>query len=212
MLDSVSRVLVLAPHTDDGEFGCGGTIAKLRERGVRVRYVAFSDCRDSLPSGWPPDTLVREARAATTALGIPVADVEVLRFTVRHFTLHRQEILEQLVQLQRQFDPDLVLMPSLDDVHQDHHTIAEEGLRAFKRTTILSYEIPWNNIQFRNELFVHLTEPHVGAKLAACACYASQKDRYYANEETLRAQLVLRGCQVGTHYAEVFEVVRAIVR
>ena len=29
-------VLVLAPHTDDGEFGCGGTIAKLVDEGAIV--------------------------------------------------------------------------------------------------------------------------------------------------------------------------------
>ena len=36
------RALVLAPHTDDGEFGCGGTMARLVEAGCEVRYVAFS--------------------------------------------------------------------------------------------------------------------------------------------------------------------------
>lgn len=35
-------VLVLAPHTDDGEFGCGGSIAKFVRQGARVVYVAFS--------------------------------------------------------------------------------------------------------------------------------------------------------------------------
>jgi LmbE family N-acetylglucosaminyl deacetylase len=212
MLDNTTRVLVLAPHTDDGEFGCGATIAKFRQRGARVRYVAFSDCRDSLPPGWPPDTLVKEAHAATAVLGLPAGDVDVLGFTVRNFTRDRQEILERLVLLQREFEPELVLLPSLDDLHQDHHTIAMEGLRAFKRTTVLAYEIPWNNIHFRNELFVHLTQDHVRAKVQACSCYASQQDRYYANEQNILAQLRMRGCQVGVEFAEVFEVVRAVAR
>ena len=42
MLAGLERVLVLAPHTDDGEFGCGGTMARLVEAGADVRYVAFS--------------------------------------------------------------------------------------------------------------------------------------------------------------------------
>ena len=42
MIGSWRRVLVLAPHTDDGEFGCGGTMARLVEGGAEVRYVAFS--------------------------------------------------------------------------------------------------------------------------------------------------------------------------
>ena len=54
-------MLVLAPHTDDGEFGCGGTMARLVEAGAEVRYVAFSIATRSLPEGFAGDTLVRNA-------------------------------------------------------------------------------------------------------------------------------------------------------
>ena len=79
------RVLVLAPHTDDGEFGCGGTMARLVERGAEVRYVAFSTATKSLPEGFPPDTLAREVREATTELGIPEEHLTVHDFEVRTF-------------------------------------------------------------------------------------------------------------------------------
>ena len=42
MLDKFKNVYVLAPHTDDGELGAGGTIAKLIELGANVYYFAFS--------------------------------------------------------------------------------------------------------------------------------------------------------------------------
>lgn len=212
MLQAFRRVLVLAPHTDDGEFGCGATIARLVDQGADVHYLAFSDCVDSLPPGLPPDTLVREVREATRRLGLPPSNVKVYSFPVRHFTRDRQEILELLIQVRQQLDPDLVLQPSVNDLHQDHQTIAHEGLRAFKHTTIIAYEIPWNNIEFRNSFFVTVGEAHVQRKIDALAAYVSQKDRYYANEEFVRAQARLRGGQIGTRYAEVFEVVRAIVR
>lgn len=38
---NIGSLLVLAPHTDDGEFGCGATIAKCARLGTRVDYVAF---------------------------------------------------------------------------------------------------------------------------------------------------------------------------
>ena len=50
--------------------------------------------------------------------------------------------------LRAEWQPDVVFQPPHHDVHQDHQTIAQEGLRAFKRTTILGYEIPWNNFDF----------------------------------------------------------------
>ena len=39
----------------------------------------------------------------------------------------RQEILEELIRLKKVSDFDLVFIPSLHDIHQDHTTIAQEG-------------------------------------------------------------------------------------
>jgi N-acetylglucosamine malate deacetylase 1 len=79
------RALVLAPHTDDGEFGCGGTMARMVDAGVEVRMVAFSIATRSLPEGFPPDTLAREVREATAELGIPPERLTVHDFDVRTF-------------------------------------------------------------------------------------------------------------------------------
>src|SRR5919109_1403863 len=137
MIGGWERVLVLAPHTDDGEFGAGGTMARLVEAGADVRYVAFSIATRSLPDGFPPDALAREVKEATAELGIPDAQLTVHDFEVRSFPEHRQEILELLIALWEEWQPDAVLQPSPRDIHQDHQVIAAEGLRAFKRTTIL---------------------------------------------------------------------------
>ena len=68
-------------------------------------------------------------------------------------------------------------MPSLHDVHQDHQTIAQEGLRAFKRTTVLGYEIPWNNFDFSYQAYFSLQKAHIERKVAALEKYASQIGR-----------------------------------
>jgi LmbE family N-acetylglucosaminyl deacetylase len=161
MIGTWRRVLVLAPHTDDGEFGCGGTMARLVEAGTEVRYVAFSIATKSLPAGFPPDTLAREVREATTEIGIPPEGLDVHDFEVRSFPDHRQEILELLIGLWEEWRPDAVLQPSMHDIHQDHQVIAAEGLRAFKRTTILGYEIPWNNYDFSYQAYVALEDRHL---------------------------------------------------
>ncbi len=79
------RILILAPHTDDGEFGCGGSIAKLSGKGAEIHYVAFSSCRASVPEGFPNDILVREVKAATEILGISPQNLHILDFPVRRF-------------------------------------------------------------------------------------------------------------------------------
>src|SRR5437588_12498924 len=106
------RVLVLAPHTDDGEFGAGGTMARLVETGADVRYVAFSIATRSLPEGFAPDTLGREVRDATAELGIPESSLIVHDFDVRTFPEHRQDILELLVGLWEEWRPDAALHAS----------------------------------------------------------------------------------------------------
>ena len=201
---------MLAPHTDDGEFGCGGTMARLVELGCDVRYVAFSIATRSLPEGFPPDTLAREVREATAELGIPADRLDVRDFDVRTFPERRQEILEALVALWEDWRPDVVFQPSLHDIHQDHQTIAQEGLRAFKRTTILGYEIPWNNFDFSYQWYVPLEEKHILRKIAALEKYASQQHRRYANPEYVRNLARTHGINVNREFAEVFQVYRVI--
>ena len=204
------RALVLAPHTDDGEFGCGGTMARLVEEGADVRYVAFSIATRSLPEGFAPDTLAREVREATAELGIPPGNLTVHDFDVRTFPQRRQEILELLIELWNEWEPDVVFQPSLHDIHQDHQTIAAEGLRAFKRTTILGYEIPWNNLDFAYQAYVALEERHIARKEAALGKYASQQHRRYANPEYIWNLARTHGINVNREYAEVFQVYRLI--
>jgi len=210
MIDAWRRVLVLAPHTDDGEFGCGGTIARLLERGVEVRYVAFSIATKSLPPGFPPDTLAQEVREATTEIGIPPEGLTVHDLEVRTFPEHRQEILELLIALWEDWPPDAVLQPSIGDIHQDHQVVAAEGLRAFKRTTVLGYEIPWNSLNFNYQAYVALEHRHIERKVAALARYASQQHRNYANPDYIWNLARTRGINVGREFAEAFEVYRVV--
>jgi LmbE family N-acetylglucosaminyl deacetylase len=105
-----------------------------------------------------------------------------------------------------------VLLPSPEDLHQDHHTIAMEGLRAFKRSaTILGYEMPWNNLTFNTTCFVRLTDGQLNKKVDALRCYESQSDRYYATPGFVRSLAKTRGTQIGAEFAETFTVLRWIV-
>lgn len=207
-MNKIKTVLVLAPHTDDGEFGCGGTIARYVSEGVRVIYVAFSAAEQSVLPHLPKDVLRREVKIATAVLGIAPQDCIVLDFEVRRFPELRQGILDKMIELSRDYEPDVVFLPSANDTHQDHQTIAQEGFRAFKRTTMLGYEVPWNNLDFRTSCFVALKPEHLETKMKAIQMYESQAHRSYANPEFIRSLAVTRGVQIGAEYAETFEVVR----
>lgn len=211
MVYSFKRVLAISPHTDDVELGAGGTVARWVEEGKEVFYVAFSIAERSVPKGLPKDILEQEVKEATKVLGIAQQNLYIYKFEVRMFPQHRQDILELLINLKEQLKPDLVLLPSLADIHQDHHTITEEGIRAFKNITILGYEQPWNLFSFTPQLFVALKKKHLDKKVQAISCYQSQKHRNYANEELLRGMARTRAVQVNCNYAEAFEVVRWVI-
>ncbi len=207
-----SRVLVLSPHTDDGELGCGGTIAKFAERKREIFYVALSSCEKSVPKEFPNDILKREVREATRMLGIEEENLLLYDFPVREFPEYRQNILETLIRLRERLCPEIVFVPSLRDLHQDHRSVAEEALRAFKHCTILGYEQPWNNITFNTSAFVSLKKRHVERKVEALECYESQKHRNYLTREFIMSLAKTRGTQIGEEYAEVFEVIRWVLR
>ena len=211
MISNIKNALVLAPHTDDGEFGCGGTISRLVSQGVTVHYIAFSWCEESVPQGFPKDILKSEVKNATSVLGIKPENLHILDYKVRYFTANRQEILEDLIVFRKKINPDLVFIPSINDVHQDHMTIATEAVRAFKNRNILSYELPWNNFKFSMDYFFKLTEDEILIKLKALSEYNSQiAIRGYASEDFIKGLAKVRGTQVGIEYSEVFEVVRLI--
>lgn len=210
MINGFRDVLVLAPHTDDGELGAGGTIVKLIEQGANVYYAAFSTAEESVPDGFPKDILKSEVKSATLKLGIKPENLLIYNYQVRKLNYARQEILEDLIKLRKKLNPSLILMPCLNDIHQDHSTVAQEGLRAFKQKTILGYELIWNNLTFSTTCFIKLEQHHVQAKYEALQRYDSQRHRDYMGQDFIFSLAKTRGVQIGHEYAEAFEVIRLI--
>ncbi len=205
----IEKILVLSPHTDDGEISAGGTIAKCIEQGLDVHYAGFSSCEFSVPESFPSDILKCECQGALKILGIRDSNIELLNFEVRKFQQFRQEILDNLIVILRDVQPDLVICPSSFDVHQDHIVIHDEAIRAFKKSSsIWGMEHPWNNLSFKTDIFVELTEDQLDKKIHALNNYSSQSVRDYFKEEYVRACAYTRGMNVGVNFAEVFECIR----
>ena len=211
-LSTFKNVFVLSPHTDDGELGAGGTIARLHELGANIFYFAFSTAEGSVPKEFKKNILKTEVINATGILGIPKNNVCLYNYEVRKLNYFRQEILESLIKHREKIYPDLVLMPTTNDIHQDHETISKEGLRAFKNTTILGYELIWNNLKFNTTSYVELKSQHIEKKIDALKEYKSQSNKNYFNEEFIKSLAKTRGTQFGVNYAECFEVIRWKIR
>ena len=205
------KILILSPHTDDAELGCGGTICKFLEEGNDILWIVFSTAEDSIPKNLPTDTLKKEFLNVVKTLGLKDENYIIHDFRVRRLHEKRQEILEELIKIRDDFKPDLVISPSLKDFHQDHQVVANEALRAFrKHSNIIGYELPWNHITFDTTFFVKLKNEHLKKKLNLIKNYKSQIQlrRNYFSEEYIMGLAKIRGVSCNSDYAEAFEVIR----
>ena len=211
---AIKRVLILSPHTDDAELGCGGTITKLISEGKEILWVVFSTAEDSLPNNMPKTILRDEFISITKFLKLLPKNYTVFNYKVRKLDEYRQNVLENLVKIRKGFKPDLVIGPSLHDFHQDHSVVANEMIRAFKTTSsIICYELPWNHITFNTQLFIKLDKRFFEKKIEILKSYQSQimKKREYFSSEFVEGIAKVRGTQVDAGYAESFEVIRWMI-
>jgi LmbE family N-acetylglucosaminyl deacetylase len=204
------NILILAPHPDDAEFSAGGTLHRLISEGSTIWYAVFSPCNKSLPEGMEKDHLYNEMEKAASQIGIDEQNIIKYKFPVRDFPEYRQDILEELIKLKKSISPDLVFIPNSNDVHQDHNVMYKEGLRAFKTTRVLGYELPWNNLVSVNNYFISLQKENLDAKISAIEEYKSQNFRGYKDTDYFYCLAKTRGIQANTEFAEAFELIKWI--
>lgn len=196
-------VLFLGAHPDDIELGCGALIHQIVHQ-TDVLCVTLSDNQKN------PDLqdLKEEHYKAMEVLGVPQEKVIFGPFTTRVFPDARQEILEYFLKLRREFGPDLIFVHSKQDIHQDHLTMTDEALRAFRGITVLGFDVVRSSYGFFPHFLVEVTEEDVNKKIEALACYETYRDRYYFNSELTRSIMVRHGALAERPFAEGFDILR----
>jgi LmbE family N-acetylglucosaminyl deacetylase len=200
------RILVISPHADDAELGVGASISRYTREGHEV-YILLLATSEKFPEDFPIKDRLGEFKNSMKILGVNKYFIE--DYPVRELYKYRQRILDKIIKIRHEISPDAVFIPSLKDIHQDHQIAAMEGYRAFNRkSTILSYEIPWNSRDFNPNYFISINDEDLKKKIDALMQYKSQilLNRPYINEAYLRSQAIFRGVQSGNNMAEAFEL------
>ena len=158
----MTSILVLSPHTDDAELSCGGMILKALKRKDfnKVTVIVFSNCENSLKENNMDSMMLRkENERALKHLGLSEKDIIYMNFENRKLFEKRAEILDYLHKYSKLYRVDQVFIPQPNDVHQDHQVVAQEAIRAFRRTnaTILGYEIVGTS-EFDPNYFIPINE------------------------------------------------------
>jgi len=198
------RIIAVAPHIDDVELGAGAIISRLTKTND-VYYVGLS-----LPPLVDAATFMSEFEESSTILGLKPEHVIIRSYDPRDLFDTRSEILQLFYDLYRQIEPSLVIIPNGHDIHQSHEVVHAEARRAFKHTTLLGYELPWNSMDFSMDVFITVTQEEVDAKVAAINTFKTQKNRRFFSNNIVADLARVRGKQIGRDYAECFELVRLI--
>ena len=195
---STTKVLCLGAHSDDIEIGCGGTILKLAETGVECCWVVFSaDATRRTEALRSADLFLSNESKRT---------VTVKDFKESFFPFEGAEIKVFFEQLKQEFTPDVVFTHYRHDLHQDHRVISDLTWNTFRSHLILEYEIPkYDGDLGSPNVFSGLDESLCSRKIQSLmACFETQRQKHWFDEETFRAMMRLRGVECGERYAEAF--------
>jgi N-acetylglucosamine malate deacetylase 1 len=207
MLFFGEKVCFIGAHPDDIELGCGALIAHIAAK-TEVLCVTLSDNQKNPAL----KNVLAEHRRSMAALNVPEQNVIVGEFETRRFPHARQEILEYLIELNRVHHPEIVFVHTKADIHQDHATVTEEALRAFRGTTVLGFDVLRSSYGFFPNFLVEVTAEDVERKLAALAEYKTYASKYYFNPEITRATLIRQGALAERPFAEGFDILRVVGR
>ncbi|MFN8079579.1 MAG: PIG-L deacetylase family protein [Kineosporiaceae bacterium] len=138
-LNDVTRVLCVAAHPDDLDFGAAGTIAGWVDAGLEVTYLLCTRGEqggfDDTPREAMPALREKEQRDAAAAVG--VHDVRFLDRYRDGWLEPTHDLQRDIVRVIRQVRPDRVLMPSpernwtrIGASHPDHLAAGEATIRA----------------------------------------------------------------------------------
>jgi LmbE family N-acetylglucosaminyl deacetylase len=205
MLFHGKKVCFIGAHPDDIELGCGAFISNINSK-ADVLCVTLSDNQKN-----PSLTHVLEEHFLSMAiLGVNREHIKLGSFITRRFPELRQEILEYLYQLNREYEPDIVITHSRSDIHQDHQQTTEEVLRAFRGTTVLGFDALRSSYGFFPHFLVEVNPDDVERKIQALAQYSTYNDKYYFEPAVLRATLIRHGALAERPFAEGFDILRIV--
>jgi len=205
-----SRILVVAPHMDDAEISCGGTLILHGRAGSELGVVYTTDSGNAEGASIPGEELkrLRRAEAEEAARKTGVRILGVAGFPDGNLSNHEGALAKVLAEWFRSWKPEQIFCPFPADNHRDHQSTSAAVALALEisgwRGNVWCYEVwspLWPNVA------VDITKVQ-GEKSRAIACYGSQTNGMPHAEAALGLNRY-RGLRVGVEAAEAFHVCSA---
>jgi len=220
------RVLILSPHADDEILGCGGFISKFSKNDYHINVLILTNANKGAPEIYSAEKIraIRdEAKLANNFIGTKRLFFENLpALSLSNYPFYKiTNIIDKYI---ININPEIILIPSANDIHEDHKIIfkaSKVAMRPNKKRNlrkILSYEVlsetEWNEKEksFSPNYFVSLSKSDINNKVKAFLKYKSQvkKIPHPRSKEAIISLSRVRGSQVFKQYAEAFKVEKII--
>ena len=194
------KVIVAGGHPGDPEYGCGGTAARLTEKGHEVVLLYLND------GAWPPAGAAVRRAEATQACAALRARAAYAGQTNGAAVVDSASY-DRYAKVLEAEAPDAVFTHWPIDNHRDHRATAnlcyDAWQRGGRRFALYYYEVSVgeDTMQFVPNRFVDITNMQA-RKRQACFAHASQTpERYYALQDQTAS---FRGAESGYARAEGF--------
>ena len=216
------KILIISPHADDEILGCGGFISKYCKLNYSVYVLILTNANKGAPEIFSEKEIEKirnEAIIANKSIGTKKVFFEDLpALNLNNYPLFKiSNILNKYIS---KINPEVVLIPSSNDLHEDHKIIfkaAKVSLRPNKKNDvkkILRYEVlsetEWNEDEksFNPNYFVSLKKSDITNKVNAFLKYKSQVKKFPhpRSKQTIINLSKIRGSQSFMEYAEAFRV------
>ena len=216
------KVLIISPHADDEILGCGGFISKYSKQNYHINVLVLTNANKGAPEIFTPTEIKKlrnESKIANNFIGTNRLFFENLpAINLNNYPVYKiTNIIDKYIS---DINPEIVLIPSINDIHDDHKIIfraAKVSMRPNKISNlkkILSYEVlsetEWNEDgkSFNPNYFVRLKKSDINNKVKAFLKYKSQVKKFPhpRSKEAIVNLSRVRGGQAFVEYAEAFKV------
>ena len=216
------NVLIISPHADDEILGCGGFISKYSKKNYYINVLILTNANKGAPEIYSTEEIKNiriEAKKANKLIGTKKIFFENLpAVNLNNYPIYKiTNIIDKYI---KQINPEIILIPSANDIHDDHKIIfkaSKISTRPNKKSSlkkILSYEVlsetEWNEEGklFNPNYFVRLKKKDINNKVKAFMNYKSQVKKFPdpRSKEAIINLSRVRGSQVFEEYAEAFKV------
>ncbi|HID26232.1 MAG TPA: hypothetical protein EYP22_00040 [Methanosarcinales archaeon] len=208
------NVLAVGAHADDVEIGCGGSVALHAKNGDNIYILVMTKSFYSHYNGRvlrSEEEGKMEEKNAAKVLGAKLIN---LGFETKRVP-YSQESIEAINEIIDKYEIDLIYTHWYHDTHQDHMRTTQSVISAGRYVkNILMYEPEYpagrSYLGFRNQYYIDITSSFE-IKMKALGKHKSQIKKY-GNDflVAVEARARHRGYEIGSKYAECFEVLRLL--